>query len=86
MTSRSSETITLALSHGDGCFEIACTSHGFEAGILLNSSPPHLVILGLVTVATPMGHRSLDTTAIYTKPSKEDMAKPVERLSITKAV
>jgi site-specific recombinase XerD len=36
----------------------------------------------LVTVATLMGHKSLDTTAIYTKPSEEDMARAAERLAI----
>ena len=35
----------------------------------------------LVTVAAMMGHESLDTTAIYTKPSEEDMAEAAERLS-----
>ena len=35
----------------------------------------------LVTVAAMMGHESLDTTAIYTKPSEEDMAEAVEALS-----
>jgi len=28
----------------------------------------------LVTVAAMMGHESLETTALYTKPSEEDMA------------
>jgi site-specific recombinase XerD len=36
----------------------------------------------LVTVATLMGHESLDTTAIYTRPSQEDMADAVERLGV----
>jgi len=36
----------------------------------------------LVTVAAMMGHESLDTTAIYTKPSEEDMAEAVETLSV----
>ena len=34
----------------------------------------------LVTVAAMMGHESLDTTAIYTQPSEEDMADAVEAL------
>ena len=34
----------------------------------------------LVTVAAMMGHESLDTTAIYTRPSEEDMAEAVEKL------
>ena len=37
----------------------------------------------LMTVATLMGHRSLDTTALYTQPSQEDMARAAERLSAT---
>jgi site-specific recombinase XerD len=36
----------------------------------------------LVTVAAMMGHESLDTTAIYTRPSEEDMAAAVETLGI----
>jgi integrase/recombinase XerC len=36
----------------------------------------------LVTVAAMMGHDSLDTTAIYTRPSEEDMAAAVETLGI----
>jgi len=36
----------------------------------------------LVTVAAMMGHESLDTTAIYTQPSEEDMAEAVETLSV----
>jgi len=36
----------------------------------------------LVTVATMMGHKSLDTTAIYTQPSEEDMARAAEKLSV----
>ncbi len=36
----------------------------------------------LVTVAAMLGHESLDTTAIYTKPSEEDMANAVEKLAV----
>jgi len=36
----------------------------------------------LVTVATMMGHESLDTTAIYTRPSESDMAEAVETLAV----
>jgi len=36
----------------------------------------------LVTVAAMIGHESLETTAIYTQPSEEDMAKAVETLSV----
>jgi site-specific recombinase XerD len=36
----------------------------------------------LVTVATMMGHESLDTTALYTRPSEEDMANAVETLAV----
>ena len=36
----------------------------------------------LVTVATLMGHKSLDTTAIYTQPSENDMARAAEKLSV----
>jgi integrase/recombinase XerC len=36
----------------------------------------------LVTVATLMGHKSLDSTAIYTQPSEEDMARAVEKFSV----
>jgi len=36
----------------------------------------------LVTVAAMMGHESLDTTAIYTRPSEEDMAEAVETLAV----
>jgi len=36
----------------------------------------------LVTVATMMGHESLDTTALYTRPSEEDMANAVEKLAV----
>lgn len=35
----------------------------------------------LVTVASMMGHESLDTTVVYTKPSEEDMAEATERLA-----
>ena len=34
----------------------------------------------LVTVAAMMGHESLDTTAIYSQPTAEDMAEAVEKL------
>jgi site-specific recombinase XerD len=34
----------------------------------------------LVTVAAMMGHESLDTTALYTQPTAEDMADAVEKL------
>jgi len=37
----------------------------------------------LVTVAAMMGHESLDTTAIYTRPSEEDMAEAAEKLEAT---
>jgi len=36
----------------------------------------------LVTVAAMIGHESLETTAIYTQPSEEDMAEAVETLSV----
>ena len=36
----------------------------------------------LVTVAVMMGHESVETTAIYTQPSEEDMAEAVETLSV----
>ena len=36
----------------------------------------------LLTVATMMGHESLDTTAIYARPSEEDMAEAVEKLAV----
>jgi len=36
----------------------------------------------LVTVAAMMGHESLDTTAIYSQPSEEDMTEAVETLSV----
>ena len=38
--------------------------------------------IDLVTVAAMMGHESLDTTAIYTQPSEEDMAEAVETLGV----
>jgi integrase/recombinase XerC len=39
--------------------------------------------IDLVTVAAMMGHESLDTTAIYTQPTAEDMAEAVETLAVT---
>jgi integrase/recombinase XerC len=36
----------------------------------------------LVTVAAMMGHESLDTTALYTQPSEQDMAEAVETLGV----
>jgi len=39
-------------------------------------------IRDLVMVPTPMGHKSLDTTALYTQPSEEDMGRAVEKLSV----
>ena len=36
----------------------------------------------LVTVAAMMGHESLDTTAIYTQPTEEDMAEAVDKLGV----
>lgn len=36
----------------------------------------------LVTVATLMGHARLDTTAIYTQPSQQDLEKAVEKLAV----
>ena len=38
--------------------------------------------IDLVTVAAMMGHASLDTTAIYTQPTEEDMAEAVETLGV----
>jgi site-specific recombinase XerD len=38
--------------------------------------------IDLVTVAAMMGHASLDTTAIYTQPTEEDMAAAVETLGV----
>ena len=35
----------------------------------------------LVSVATMMGHESLETTALYTQPSEEDMAEATEQLA-----
>jgi site-specific recombinase XerD len=37
--------------------------------------------IDLVTVASLMGHESLDTTALYTQPTAEDMAEAVESLN-----
>jgi site-specific recombinase XerD len=37
--------------------------------------------IDLVTVAAMMGHESLDTTALYTQPTREDMAEAVESLN-----
>jgi len=39
-------------------------------------------MVDLVTVAAMMGHESLATTAIYTRPSEEDMAAAVETLGV----
>ncbi len=36
----------------------------------------------LVTAAAMIGHESLETTAIYTQPSEEDMSEAVETLSV----
>ena len=36
----------------------------------------------LVKVAAMMGHESLDTTAIYTQPTEEDMAEAVDKLAV----
>ena len=36
----------------------------------------------LVTVPTLMGHESLDTTALYPRPSEADMAEAVEKLAV----
>ena len=36
----------------------------------------------VVTVAILMGHKSLDTTALYTQPSEEDMVEAAEKLSV----
>jgi len=33
----------------------------------------------LVELSTVMGHESLDTTAIYTRPSREDLSEDLER-------
>jgi len=33
-------------------------------------------------VATIVGHESLDTTAIYARPSEEDMAEAVDKLAV----
>ena len=38
--------------------------------------------IDLVTVVAMMGHESLDTTAIYTRPSQEDMAHALEKLAV----
>jgi site-specific recombinase XerD len=38
--------------------------------------------IDLVTVAAMMGHESLDTTAIYSQPTAEDMANAVEKLAV----
>ena len=38
--------------------------------------------IDIVTVAAMMGHESLETTAIYTQPSEEDMAEAVETLGV----
>lgn len=45
----------------------------------------HLLDAGedLVTVAALMGHSRLDTTAIYTRPSRRDIERAVERLAET---
>lgn len=42
------QLITQVLSHDDERFEIASTSNAFEAGMLLTSFQPHLVILDLM--------------------------------------
>ncbi|EGW41125.1 phage integrase domain protein [Desulfosporosinus sp. OT] len=38
---------------------------------------------GLEMVAEILGHRSLNTTRIYTQPSEQDKANVVERLSLS---
>jgi integrase/recombinase XerC len=35
----------------------------------------------IVTVQASMGHKNLNTTAIYTQPSQEDIEKAVDKLS-----
>ena len=40
--------------------------------------------IDIVTVAPMMGHASLETTAICTQPSEEDMAEAVERLGVAR--
>ena len=58
---------------------------GVTPHVLRHTFGKHLIDAGedLVTVATLMGHSRLDTTAIYTRPSRRDMQRAVEKLAET---
>jgi len=57
---------------------------GVTPHVLRHTFGKHLLDAGedLVTVATLMGHSRLDTTAIYTRPSRADQRRAVERLEV----
>jgi integrase/recombinase XerC len=64
--------------------------YAYQAGLPLQSVHPHVLRhtcaknmldsgADLVTVATILGHESLDTTAIYTKPRFQDLVEAVDK-------
>jgi len=64
--------------------------YAYQAGLPLNSVHPHVLRhtcatnmlnagVDLVKVAAILGHESLDTTAIYTKPRFQDLSEAVEK-------
>lgn len=74
---RSMQSLVSELAHRARLTRIPVSAHTlrhtFALGYL-QQNPSKLVQL-----ATLLGHESLDTTALYTLPSEEDLAEEVER-------
>jgi integrase/recombinase XerC len=77
---RSIENLVLTLARKAEIDRIAVTPHTLRhtfAISYLKSHPGKLVDL-----AALLGHESLDTTAIYTRPSKEDLSDDLEETDL----
>ena len=79
-SSRGIQRVVETLAERAGIDRISVSAHTLRhtfATNYLKSNPG-----GLVELARLLGHESLDTTAIYTKPSEEDLAEGLERSAL----
>lgn len=77
---RSIENLMLTLARRAGVDRIEVTPHTLRHTFAIGYLRRHPG--RLVDLAALLGHESLDTTAIYTRPSKEDLSEDLEALEL----